>query len=402
MIATLTRIFGFEQIDLIEDAVQEAFVQALRVWPYSGAPRNPSAWLTQVAKNRALDSLRRSATWRDKERAIRQALTGLDEDGAPPGRDGLPGELADDQLAMVFACCHPLLSRDAQVALTLKTVGGFGVAELARAFVTQRSAMAQRLLRAKQRLRDSGIRLEIPVGESLPPRLDAALEVLYLMFNEGYSPLEGELTVRPELCHEAIRLAELVCAHPATDRPRSRALAALLSFQASRLALRARASELILLQQQDRSQWDRACIARGLRHLERAGRGERLSAYHLEAEIAACHAVAKTWGRTDWARIVSCYDSLLRLNPSPIVAVNRAVALAELEGPAVGLATLAELSRHPELRSYYPFHAARAELHRRLGQTAEATAAYRQVLALTGSGPVRRFCERRIQGVAAD
>jgi len=398
MIATLTRIFGFEQIDRIEDAVQEAFVQALRVWPYSGAPRNPTAWLTQVAKNRALDSLRRSATWRDKEEAIRQALAGLFEEATSPGSDALPGELADDQLAMVFACCHPLLSRDAQVALTLKTVGGFSVAELARAFVTQRSAMAQRLLRAKQRLRESGVRLEIPAAASLAPRLDAALEALYQMFNEGYSPLEGDLTVRPELCQEALRLAGLVCAHPATDRPRSHALAALLSFQASRIGLRAGASEIVLLEQQDRSLWDRACIARGAHHLERAGRGERLSAYHLEAEIAACHAVAETWSQTDWAQIVGCYDSLLRLNPSPIVAVNRAVALAEREGPQVGLTALEELSRHPELRSYYPFHAARAELHRRLGHTAEAAAAYRQVLALTGSEPVRRFCERRLQG----
>jgi RNA polymerase sigma-70 factor (ECF subfamily) len=283
------------------------------------------------------------------------------------------------------------------VALTLKTVGGFSVPELGRAFLVQTATMAQRLLRAKQRLRQVETRLEIPAAGELPTRLDAVLEVVYLMFNEGYSPSEGETAVRVDLCDEAIRLAELLVEHPLTGAPRTYALAALLLFQGSRLAARADPEgELLLLPEQDRSLWDRERIARGVQRLGLAGRGDELSAYHLQAEVAACHATASGDADTDWARILDCYDALLRINPSPIVALNRAVALARVKGPGAGLAALESLDGHPELRSYYPAHATRGLLLSQLGRRAAARASFGRALELTTSAPVRRLCERRL------
>jgi RNA polymerase sigma-70 factor (ECF subfamily) len=395
MVSTLTRVLGFDNLDLVEDAVQEALVQALRRWPFSGVPENPTAWLIQVAKHRALDTLRRRGTWRQKQQQLESALraTGQEAGGIRPG---FAGELPDDQLRMIFACCRPELSRDAQVALTLKTVGGFSVPELGRAFLVQTATMAQRLLRAKQRLRQAGAELEIPAPPDLPARLDAVLEVVYLMFNEGYSPGEGETAVRLDLCSEAIRLAELLVEHPLTGAPRACALSSLLLFQGSRLAARADpAGELLLLPEQDRSLWDRGLIARGVQRLGLAGRGDELSAYHLQAEIAACHATAATAEATDWPRILACYDALLRLTPSPVVALNRAVALARVEGPQAGLAALEALDGHRELRSYYPAHATRGQLLAQLGRNEAARASFRRALELTSSAPVRRLCERR-------
>jgi RNA polymerase sigma-70 factor (ECF subfamily) len=400
MVATLTRVLGFANIDLVEDVVQDALVQALRHWPLSGVPANPTAWLIQVAKNRALDALRRRGTWRSKEEQIESELREAERRASGP-RSGFADELQDDQLRMIFACCHPALRRDAQVALTLKTVGGFSVPELGRAFLVQTSTMAQRLLRAKQRLRLAGTELEIPAPAQLPSRLDAVFEVVYLMFNEGYSPGEGETAVRLDLCSEAIRLAEILGEHPLTGTPKACALAALLLFQGSRLQARADpAGELLLLPEQDRGLWDRGLIARGVRWLGLAARGEELSEYHLQAEIAACHATAASAGATDWPRILACYDGLLRLNPSPVVALNRAVALARVEGPEAGLAALEALDGYRELRSYYPAHATRGELLARLGRREAARASFRRALELTSSAPVRRLCERRCAELA--
>jgi RNA polymerase sigma-70 factor (ECF subfamily) len=395
MVATLARLFGLAQLDAIEDAVQEALVQALRAWPHSGVPDNPSAWLTQVARHRLLDRLRRGGVWRRKQ----ASLAGDGEPSAPSEADEarFAGELPDDVLGMIFACCHPALAPGDRVALTLRTVGGFSVGEVAHAFLAGEAATAQRLVRAKQRLRERGVSLGIPSPEQLAARLDSVLEVLYLMFNEGYAASAGDDLVRGDLCLEALRLAELVAAHPATTRPDVHALAALFAFQASRLATRSDpAGELLLLEEQDRSRWDRGLVARGLAQLRRSARGEALSAYHLEAEIASCHALAPSWAETDWRRILRAYDELLRRRPSPVVAVNRAVALAQVEGPAAGLAALEARAGERALARYAPLHAGRGALLARLGRHAEARTAFEQALALTASEPVRRYLARRM------
>ncbi len=397
MVSTLTRIFGVEQLDLMEDAVQDALVRALRQWPYRGVPKNPMAWIIQVAKNRALDSLRRQGMWREKEAAVRQSLlrvTDLDADDV----GGFAAEVRDDQLRMIFACCHPALSRDSQVALTLKTVGGFSVSELARAFLVRKSTMAQRLVRAKQRLREAAVSLEMPPPGRLATHLDSVLEVLYLMFNEGYSALEGEDLVRRDLCHEAIRLCRLLCHHPIADTPKAHALAALLAFQGARLQARVDATgDLLLLREQDRSLWDREMLAVGLDHLERAARGDELTEYHFQAEIAACHALAPSWEETDWSKILACYDALLERDPSPVVALNRVVALAVVEGPELALGELEPLLAHPDLGDYYPAHATHGDLLSRVGRRMEAVRSYRRAIELTASAPVRRLLERRSQ-----
>jgi len=396
MVATLTRIFGFEHLDAIQEAVQDAFVQALRRWPFEGTPHNPSAWLIQVAKNRLLDRLRRSQRWERKRGEIEQAL-GASTAGLGSGQPGFADELRDDTLGMIFACCHPGLPRPGQVALTLRVVGGFSLSEIARAFLAREEAIAQRLRRARQRLRELGVRPGMPPPEELGPRLDAALAVPYLMFNEGYSALSGDELVRADLCHEAIRLVELLAAHPRVGAPRVHALAALLLFQASRLPARCGADqELLLLEDQDRTRWDRRLIARGLEHFRRSAGGTELSAYHLEAEIASCHALAPSPGETDWGRVLSAYDALLERQPSPVVALNRAIAVAHLRGPEAGLEEIEELRHVRVLRHYHPLHATRGELLRRVGRHREAVDAFREAQALTSSEPVRRFLARRI------
>ncbi len=390
--ATLARVLGVENLDLVEDLVQDAFVQALKKWPYAGVPDNPGAWVLAVAKNRAVDILRRQGRWREKRNELeRSILPALDA-----GRVYFSTELDDDQLRLMFACCHPALPRDAQVALTLKTVGGFSVEEIARAFLTGRATVAQRLVRAKRSLRDRRIELAIPAAEALPPRLDAVLEVLYLLFNEGYAATAGDELVRIDLCEEAMRLAELVAAHPLVGGPRVNALAALFLFQAARLPARKDADgEQLLLEEQDRSSWDRSLLRRGLEHLRLAARGETLSAYHLEAEIASCHALADSFEDTDWNKILACYDRLLELTPAPVVALNRVVALAKVEGPDAGLRALSSLSGERALRHYGPRYAIEGDLLLQLGRATEARAVLDKAASLAASEPVRRYLERR-------
>ncbi len=271
MIATLTRIFGIERLDQVEDAVQDAMVRALRLWPYQGAPDNPSAWLIQVAKNRILDKLRRDRRLTESTDEIE--ITGSVEEAAT-----FANEIRDDQLRMIFTCCHPLIPEDGQIALTLKTVGGFSVSEIARAFLAQEPSVKKTIVRAKRKFREYDIKLEMPESEKLPSRLESALKVIYLMFNEGYSALEGEDLVRTDLCHEAIRLCEILAEHPVTGAPKVHALAALLLFQAARLTARCdTAGELLLLSEQDRSLWDRPMIIRGLYQLRRSASGDEIS-----------------------------------------------------------------------------------------------------------------------------
>lgn len=401
MVAALTRAFGPENLDLAEDVVQEALVQALRTWPFRGVPDNPAAWLIQVAKNRALDLLRRNGNLAGKEAQIRDWVAAHSPSGSmEPGAEEM-----DDQLRMIFICCQPAVPREARVALTLKTVGGFGVPEIARAFLAREATVAQRLVRAKHRIREIRPPFAVPPADQLPEALDAVLEVLYAMFNEGHTAGRGAELVRRDVCLEAIRLARLVAEHPGLDtrldRPRAHALAALLLLQGARLSTRVDAEgNLLLLQDQDRSLWDQEMLRAGFDHLERAGRGTDLSVYHLEAGIAACHATAATWEETDWPYILRLYDALLERKPSPVVALNRAVALAQVEGPHAALAALEPLREEPALAGQLPLQITRGELLARAGRSGEAAAAFREALLLEAPEPVRRSVERRLRAVS--
>ena len=392
--ATLTRILGIDQLDLVEDVVQDAFLQALRLWPSRGVPVNAGAWVLRVAKNRAIDVLRRQGRWLGKREELERSILPEPAHGERQ-RVFFSDEVEDDELRMIFAMCHPAIPRDAQIALALKTVGGFGVNEIARAFLTSKSAIAQRLVRAKRTLRENQIPLDMPTKASLPARLTAVLEVLYLMFNEGHSAASGEELVRAELCDEAIRLAALLAAHPTVGEPRVDALAALFLFQAAHIPARTVAGKLVPLEKQDRSLWDRRVIRRALTYHQRSARGESVTSYHLQAEIASFHTLAPSYERTDWPRILACYDALLELDPSPVIALNRIVALAEVKGPAVGLETLESLRQEPSLDSYYHVFAIEAELLARLGRPREAHRAASTAVSLVQSQPVRHHLERR-------
>jgi RNA polymerase sigma-70 factor, ECF subfamily len=322
MIATLARIFGPRRLDLAEEVVQDALVRALELWPFEGVPDNPSAWLVQVAKNRALDAIRREASLAEKLPELTRAFP---DRNAPQENIG---EFADDQLAMMFLCCHPTLAHETRLALTLKTVAGFSVREIARAFLAQETTIAQR------QIREERIECEMPSGAGVLIRLDSVLEALYLLFNEGYSAHQGQLLLRADLCEEAIRLARMVAAHPATDVPKSHALLALLLLQASRLPARVNAEgDLFLMRDQDRSLWDRRLIAEGLMHLDRSAQGGDLTVYHLQAGIAAEHSVAQSYAGTNWEDIADLYDQLCAMDPNPVIALNRAIALSRWKGP---------------------------------------------------------------------
>ena len=393
MVSSLTRLFGPENLQLAEDVVQEALIQALRTWPFRGVPENPRAWLTQVARNRALDVLRRDVNLARKEDALRDWTAALGGGGEPGEREAL-----DDQLRMVFICCQPGVPREARVALVLKIVGGFGVPEIARAYLAKDATIAQRLVRAKRKIQELRPPFEVPPPAELPAALDSVLEALYLMFNEGYASSSGAELIRRDVCAEAIRLARLVAEHPALDVPRVHALAALLLFQAARNPARVDSEgNLLLLSEQDRTLWDQEKIAAGLHHLDRAARGTELSAYHLEAGIAACHATAPGHEATDWPQILSLYDALLDLKPSPVVALNRAVALGMVEGPEAGLAAIEEIREHPALAGYYPLPVALGELHARAGNPVKAAACFHAALELECPEPVRRRLTVRLR-----
>lgn len=392
MVAALVRSLGPGQMDLAEEVVQDALLQALRKWPFSGVPEKPGAWLYRVARNLALDRLRRSANFRGKGDDVRRSMAAV----TVPEETALPGELTDDQLRLVFLCCHPEVPRDSRVALTLKTVGGFSVDEIARGFLARKTTIAQRLVRAQRRIRERRLPFEVPPPDELPERLDTVLEVLYLMFNEGYAAHDGDVLVRSDLCDEARRLVGELARLPLTRRPEVHALAALLAFQASRFAARVDDNgELVLLDEQDRNLWDRAAVAEGFQQLGESAAGTRRTTYHVEAAIAACHASAPNSAATDWGAILRFYDQLLRINPSPVVRLNRAVAVSRLHGPEVGLEALADLDGGA-LMDYHLFHATRGELLRRAGESQAAAAAYARALECSCSGPERRFLAHRL------
>lgn len=395
LIALLTGQFGTHRLQLAEDVVQEALVRALQTWPYRGVPENPAAWLTQTARHLALDHLRREQNWQAKEEGIAQ------EHGrwlAQTSEADLPETITDETLRMMFVCFHPQLSTEIQVALALRTLCGFSASEIAAAFLATEAAVAKRLVRARQRIRDLRLPFAVPTTEELPARLEGVLATLYLLFNEGYKASTGDRLVRSELCHEAIRLTLQLASFAATSRPPVHALLALMLLNTARLSSRTdEAGHLLRLHEQDRSTWNRPMIERGLHYLARASAGESVSEYHLQAGIAACHCLAPDEASTDWRRILDLYDRLTRMNPSPVIALNRAVALARVQGPAAGLAALEEPGRKEPLASYYLFHAVRGHFLEHLGRLAEAVAAYLQAETQTSLPTEKQFIAKLIQ-----
>jgi len=396
MVAYLSKIFGLRRLDLAEDVVQDTLLKALETWPDHGIPENPSAWLMRVARNRAIDVLRRDDQLRYFTPELVEFLQPR-ENPRDPATD-FEKEIQDDQLRMMFSCCHPDLSTDAQVTLILKTLCGFSVSEIAYSLLTSQDSIEKRLGRARKVLRDSGTLVEIDKASDVSERLEAVYQAIYLLFNEGYHG--SEQTVREDLCFEAIRLALLLSEHPEGNKPKTNALIALLCFQAARLESRiGDDGGLIQLDAQDRSKWNHELIAKGFDFLRRSSAGNEVSDYHLQAAIASLHCAAPTYEQTDWPKILDLYNTLYQLKPSPIVALNRAVAVAMAEGIPRGLALIDDLARRRDLDGYHLLHAARADLLRRLGSREEAAREYKRAIRLVGNDSERRFLERRLREV---
>jgi RNA polymerase sigma-70 factor, ECF subfamily len=391
ILATLIRLLG--DFDLAEEAMQEGFAAALSLWPKDGVPDNPRPWLISTARFKAIDTLRRRARVDASQDELARYL---EAEWNSVERSDEEDSVEDDRLRLIFICCHPSLSPEAHVALTLREVCGLTTEEIAKAFLITPRTLAQRIVRAKAKIRETPIRYEVPSPQELPERLDAVLQVIYLVFNEGYSAAAGAEVTRAELTGEAIRLGRLVS--ELLPEPEVMGLLSLMLLQESRRAARTSPSgELILLENQDRSVWNREQIAEGVALLEKTLASRRFGAYTLQAAIAAVHAEAESAAATDWRQIVALYNQLVRIYPSPVAQLNRAVAIAMRDGPEAGLAHIDAVLEHGELANYYLAHSARADMYRRLGRTAEARSAYEKALALTQQEPERQFLQKRIR-----
>ena len=395
MVAHLTRLLGPAWLNVAEEAVQESMLRALQTWPYQGVPENPGGWLFRVAHNSAIDSVRRNKTFGDKTDAVVAELSQAAM--VVPDDPELEEQLRDDELRMIFMCCHPAIPHESSVALSLKTVGGFNVREIARAFLADDASIAQRLVRAKRLIRDKELTLEMPHGAELQQRLDAVAEVIYFMFNEGYAALEGESLVRYDLCQEALRLGLLV-ASSSIATPSFHALVALMALQAARLPARTdEAGDIVLLKFQDRALWDQRLIALGFHHFDRSMSGDRVSEYHVQAAIAATHASATQDEFTDWPVILRLYDELIAIKNSSVIALNRAVAISKVHGLAQALAAIEPLEQSRDLRKYHLLLAVRGQFLMDLGRLDEAADCYHDALQCRCSEPERRFLQRKLE-----
>lgn len=394
----LVRQMGAEHLQLAEDVVQEALTRALRLWPYHGVPENPAGWIAQTAKNLALDAVRRDQIFRRKQ---------IDMFGSTHRWSGRVGEedledfgreVEDAVLRLMFVCCHPAVPESSQHILALKTLCGFGTSEIARALFLKDSTVDKRLTRAKERLREEQVPTDLPIGESLDQRLNGVYRTLYLLFNEGYKASSGEALVREDLCAEAIRLARLLAELPAGNRPRTHALLALMLLNASRLDARVDdRGNMLLLRDQDRSKWNQELIALGLAHLGQSAAGDELDSFHLQAAIAAIHCTAADFTSTDWRSILGLYDLMLQVSPSPVAALNRAVAVGQVEGPEAGLAAVREISGLEVLSAYHLMYSVRAEFEIQLENHAEARRLLEQALSLAESPSERTFLANRLE-----
>jgi RNA polymerase sigma-70 factor, ECF subfamily len=398
VVGHLARVLGAARLDLAEESMQEAMLRALQAWPYQGIPENPGAWLFRVAHNAAIDSLRRGRFLEQNSSVVLAELTR--STSIVSGDPVVEEQLRDDELRMIFMCCHPEIPREARVALSLKTVGGFSVREIAGAFLADDAAVAQRLVRAKRQLRDRRITLDLPGAADLDQRLDSALETIYFIFNEGYAAHEGEDLIRRDLCFEALRLGRLLAASSIAT-PRVHALVAVMALQAARLPARIdEAGDLILLEDQNRESWDPRLIALGFHHFDLSIAGDQVSEYHVQAAIAAVYTRAADLRSIDWPAILELYDQLLAISAaSPVVALNRAVAVAKVHGAAEALAEIEILSGNPQLRDYYLLLAVRGHLLEELGRREEAAACWRAALECRCSEPERRFLRRKLASV---
>ena len=398
ILASLVRISG--SFDLAEDAMQEAFASALKHWPEAGIPKNAGAWITAAAHRKLIDYARRERTRREKQEPLRYETESAQSD-RPECFEEMTGDYPDDRLRLMFTCCHPALNPEAQIALTLRTLGGLSTEEIARAFLVPETTLAQRLVRAKAKIREAKIPYQIPPVHVLAERLAVVEAVIYLIFNEGYAAASGDTLIRAELCGEAIRLGRVLTDLMPDNGENLGLLALMLLHDARREARVNGEGELVPMEEQDRALWNQGQIEQGLHLIEKALRLRRAGPYQIQAAIAGVHAQAKTASATDWAEIAALYGELLRMNPSPVVALNRAVAVALSEGLERGLALIEEIGAGGDLNRYYLLHAARADLLRRLGRGAEARAAYAEALALNSNAVEQRYLRRRLGALPA-
>jgi RNA polymerase sigma factor (sigma-70 family) len=394
--SALTRFFGPSNLDLIEQVSQEAYIKAIQEWPKTGVPDNPTAWMIQVAKNLALDFIRREKSFKEKESEIQVWMTDSEFESAQEKKK-FTNEIENDELRMMFVCCHPLLPEESQITLILNTLCGLGIPEISRAFFLTQETVAKRLVRARQKLREEEIKFDLPSLQDVKSRLDSVLRALYLVFSEGYNSHSGDELIREELCQNAMTLTDLLEHHPLTSSFEVHALKALMLFQASRFKARINSDgAIVILAKQERSTWNKTMISEGMRHLGLSMGGEEMSEYHLEAAISACHTRARTYDDTGWELIVSFYDKLISLHPSPIIRFNRAVAVGMKEGPQQGITELDRLKKQIELQNHHLFYASLGEFQSRLGNNKQAVIEYRKALSLAHTGPEIRFLQQAI------